>query len=98
MTAAGPVAAAVPKRRLGVRVRVVRGVITVAGPQGVQELDEVAGFVYRQIDGTRSLAELADMLRAEYAGADAETALADVAELVGDLVGAELVELRAPDG
>lgn len=98
MTAAGSVAAAVPRRRLGVRARVVGGVITVAGPQGPQELDEVAGFLYRQIDGTRTLAELAGRLRAEYAGVDAETALADVTELIADLVGAELVELRAPGG
>ena len=92
------VAAAVPRRRLGSRVRVLSGMTLVAGPRGASELDGTAAFVWRQIDGRRTVEQLAGALCAEYEGVDLPTALADVTELICELLGCEVVELTAPGG
>jgi pyrroloquinoline quinone biosynthesis protein D len=83
----------VPVRNLDTRIRKLRGTILVAGPEEVLELGETATFVWNHIDGTRTIAEIGAALASEY-DVDAETATADVAELVDDLLASEIVSLR----
>ncbi|MFF4413745.1 PqqD family protein [Streptosporangium sp. NPDC001559] len=84
---------AVPVPRLDVRVRNVGGTLTVAWGESVFELSETAGFLWKRVDGRRSLRELALLLAGEYA-VDAETALLDTAETMTALADGGLVRLR----
>ena len=83
---------AVPARRLDARVRNVGGTILVAGPREVLELTETAAFVWNRMDGERTIRALGQELSNEY-DVELETATEDVAELVDDLVAAELVDV-----
>lgn len=85
----------VPHWHLEVRIRNMRGKTLVAGPYEARELDETAAFIWRQIDGTRTIRQIAEVVASEY-DVDAGTALADVAELVADLVGCQAIEVPAP--
>lgn len=89
-TTGRPGAASVPCRRLDARVRNYRGVTLVAGPSQALELSETAAFVWRSIDDHRSVADVAALLAQEY-DVDADTALADVVDLLADLADAGLV-------
>lgn len=89
-------AGSVPRRRLDSRVRTMRGKTLVAGARQALELDETATFIWRRLDGTATVGQIAEALAAEY-DVDAETALADVIELVSDLVECEVVEF-VPSG
>jgi hypothetical protein len=82
----------VPRRRLNARVRNFRDRTMVAGSSQPLELSESAAFLWRLIDGRRSVGDLADALCAEYE-VDRDTAVADVAELVGALHDAGVVDL-----
>jgi Coenzyme PQQ synthesis protein D (PqqD) len=82
----------IPRRSLTARVRNVRGRITVAGADQPLELSDTATFLWRSIDGRRSVRDLADALCAEY-DIDRDTAMADVVELVEVLNGAGVVDL-----
>lgn len=92
--AGGPVADAdaVPQWRIDVRVRSMRKKTYVAGPSEARELDETATFIWRLMDGTRSIQQIAETVAAEYQVAPAEV-LADVRELVDELIGCEVIEL-----
>jgi coenzyme PQQ synthesis protein D (PqqD) len=83
---------AIPKRRLEVRVRAQRNRTFIALAADVRELDQVATFIWRQMDGTRSVGDIAAALSAEY-GVDEGTAVADTAEFARDLADAGFVEL-----
>jgi hypothetical protein len=82
----------VPRRSLTARVRNVRDRIMVAGADQPLELSETATFLWRSIDGRRSVGDLAAALCAEY-DIDRDTAVADVVELVDVLNRAGVVEL-----
>ena len=98
MTEAAAVqAGTVPRRRLDARVRAARGTLLVAGAGEALELDEVAAFMWKQIDGTRTVAEIADAVAGAY-DVDAGTARDDVAELLGELVEVGVVELGGATG
>lgn len=84
----------VPERRLDARVRKLPGKLLVGGPRQVLELEGTATFVWNHIDGTRTVADIARALSAEY-DVDEATATQDVAEFVGDLVEVEVVEVQA---
>jgi hypothetical protein len=71
----------VPSKRLTSRVRNYRRRTYVAGSGEPYELSDSAAVVWKLVDGHRSVGELATALCAEY-DIDAETALADVVELV----------------
>ncbi|MBB4913038.1 PqqD family protein [Streptosporangium saharense] len=86
-------AEAVPVPRLDVRVRNVGGTLTVAWGESVFELSETAGFLWKRVDGRRSLRELAGLLAGEYA-VDPETALRDTLETMTALADGGLVRLR----
>jgi coenzyme PQQ synthesis protein D (PqqD) len=87
---------AVPRRRLDSRVRTMRGKTLVAGARQALELDETATFIWRRLDGSSTVGQIAEAVVAEY-DVDRQTALADVVELVCDLVECEVVEL-VPSG
>lgn len=85
-------------RRTQVRVRTQRKRMLIATEVEARELDEVASFLWRQLDGRRSIAEVTDAVCAQYE-VDRDTALADVTEFVRDLIAANflrLVEEKAP--
>lgn len=82
----------VPTLPLNIRMRNYRGKTIVGGYQHVMELSETASFVWRQIDGTRTIADIGAMLASEYE-IDEETATADVAELLAELAANDLVQL-----
>jgi hypothetical protein len=64
----------------------------VSGPRSALALDETAGFVLRRIDGRRSVRDIAQLVAAEY-GVDIETATGDVAALIEQLAGCDVVAL-----
>jgi Coenzyme PQQ synthesis protein D (PqqD) len=87
--------AAVPQWRLEAQVRAMRGKMLVAGPEEIRELDEIATFIWRQIDGVRTVEQIAGIVSTEY-DVDAGTALADVAELLAELASCRVIDLSAP--
>jgi hypothetical protein len=95
MVAAPPIGPdSVPKRRLDARIRNVAGVVIVAGPEQALELSEVAVCAWRYADGVRTVAEIGDCLARAF-DVDRDTAVADVTELMADLVRARVVTIRA---
>lgn len=82
----------VPARTLDARIRNYGGSLMVGGPRSVLQLDEAAGFIWRRIDGRRSVLAIAELLAVEY-GVDVETATGDVADLVGQFAGCGVVTL-----
>ena len=86
-------AASVPVLRLDVRVRNGGQGLTVARQQHVYELDEVASFIWRQIDGSRTVADIGTCLAGEY-GIDAGEAAADVADALEPLVEDGLITVK----
>ena len=85
--------AAVPVRRLDARVRKVGDTLVVGRAEDVFELDEVAAFVWRQIDGERTVADLGAVLAVEY-DIDAAEAAGDVADMLEPLVAHGLITMR----
>lgn len=95
-------AGTVPRQRLDTRRRAVRGRIVLAGPRialGLEEtaleLDEIATFIWRRIDGVRTVRQLAEAVAAAY-DADLETVTDDVVELIGEFLDHQVVELVSP--
>lgn len=82
-----------PVPRLDVRVRNYRGTLYLARADEVVELTEVAAFVWRLVDGDRTVADLAAAVAAEYS-IDRDTAQADCDELVASLRAAGMLDLR----
>jgi len=78
-------------RPLNVRTRNYRGSVFVGGYQHVMELTEVAAFVWRHIDGHRTVRQLGELVATEY-DIDLLTATEDVAELLADLTDHEVLE------
>jgi hypothetical protein len=65
-------------------------VIISPGNSVMHELNDTGSFIWKQLDGQRSAAEIAALLRAEYNVAP-ETALADTEALLELLAGQHLV-------
>lgn len=86
-------AADVPVRQLDSRIRRVRGTTLLAGPQQALELNAVADYIWRQIDGIRTIAEIAEEVVREY-DIDLETAIQDVSDIVGVFARHGLVGFR----
>jgi len=89
--ASGPTFATVPSRVLNARVRNFRGKTFVAMGEQVFELTEIATLAWMSIDGSRTVADIAGIVRTEY-DVDEETAVADLCELLGTLAHAGLIE------
>ncbi|MFL7980249.1 pyrroloquinoline quinone biosynthesis peptide chaperone PqqD [Xanthomonas vasicola] len=83
-----------PALRAGVRLQHdrARNQWVLLAPERVVELDEIALVVTQRYDGTRSLAQIAQELAAEF-DADAAEIEADVIELTGTLHQKRLLRL-----
>jgi hypothetical protein len=82
----------VPRVRPGLRVRNFRGRLLIAHQEQALELSDTAAFIYRHIDGKRTVGDLGRLVAAEY-DAPVETAVEDAAELLETLHEAHIVEL-----
>lgn len=89
--------AAVPAPREGCRPRELAGETAVISPDGsiCHVLDGPGAFIWRAMDGRRSLAEITTLLCTEY-DVDAGTAAGDLLRFVDQLAGAGLIELASP--
>ena len=81
----------VPARRPDARGRRIRGRAYVGVGRRMFEVDEVALFILKQVDGRSTMREIGRRLAAEYEIPD-EEALTDSAELVSQLVAFGVVE------
>jgi len=79
--------------------RTIDGEALVVQPQDgmMNVLNDVGALVWESCDGTRTIAEIARLVRAKYDVSE-EAALADVAEFVRDLQDKGLVELDPGNG
>ncbi|GIH10811.1 hypothetical protein Rhe02_88780 [Rhizocola hellebori] len=85
--------ASVPALRLDVRVRNGGDGLMVARQEHVYELDVVASFIWRRIDGVHSVADIGTALAGEY-GIDPDEATADVAEALEPLLADGLITVK----
>lgn len=85
----------VPSPRLDTRWRNYRGKVFVARGEHAFELSEVAAFIYKSIDGQRSIRQIGEKLAAEY-DIPVDDAVSDIAELLTDLVAADVIDIKAP--
>jgi hypothetical protein len=83
----------VPQIRPGLRVRNFRGKLFVASQGQAFELSDTAAFIYRAVDGERSVAEIGRQVAAEY-GIPFDTAVEDTVELLTALNEAEVLDLK----
>jgi hypothetical protein len=81
----------VPKRRVTARIRRFRGVLMVAGPMETFELTDSAEFVFRAVDGARTVAEIGELVAETY-GVSLAEAVADISELISELVEHQIME------
>ncbi|MER8235553.1 PqqD family protein [Streptomyces sp. NPDC094049] len=84
--------ASVPTLRLDARIRNIRGKVMIAGPAQAFELSETAAFIWKQIDGSNTVAQIGRLLAAEYE-VDEATAVEDTAEVVAELAAGNIVTL-----
>lgn len=85
----------VVKRRPTVRIRNFRGTLLVARLEHSLELVDSAAFIFRSIDGKRSIKEIGDLL-ADRFEIPIDEAVSDVKEVVTDLVDYRIVECLTP--
>jgi hypothetical protein len=81
----------VPKKRVTTRVRRFRGAILVAGPAESFELTESAAFIFRAVDGSRTVAEIGALVAQTYDVPPAE-AVADATELISSLIEHQIMD------
>ena len=79
------------RRRLDARVRNHQGTLVIAGATQAFELTSVAAFVWRLLDGSRTVQEISLAVATEY-GADPAEALEDTRELLRDLLAHNVLE------
>ena len=84
----------VPKRKWSVRMRNFRGSLFVftADETTHLELNDVGRFMFRALDGRRTVAQVGELVAREYDIAP-EEATADVQEFVEELAAAAIVDL-----
>jgi hypothetical protein len=75
-------------------MRNFRGTLLVASGEHTLELTASAAFVFRCVDGTRSIGEIATCLAETY-GVSWDIAVQDVAELVDELARSDIADLDA---
>ncbi|MER5473900.1 PqqD family protein [Streptomyces sp. NPDC002935] len=83
-------AAGVPRHNLEVRIRSSQGAILLARYDQAYELPEVAAFIWRRIDGTAPVTDIAGAVSERY-GIDGPTALSDTVDMLAWLVEEKLV-------
>jgi len=84
--------AAVAERRRETRVRKYRGKLFVANGVDAFELNDVAEFIFRQVDGRRSVQQIAEHVAVTY-DIPLPRALAGTAEAVALLAGQAMLTL-----
>lgn len=84
-------AGTVPKRNLTARVRRFRGTLVVAGLEDAFELTDSAEFIFRAVDGVRTIAQIGELVAAEY-GVSLAEAVVDVSELINELVEHQIMD------
>ncbi|MGW8725180.1 PqqD family protein [Streptomyces sp. NPDC055808] len=77
---------------LNVKIRNHRGKTIVGGYQHFYELTESATFIWRQIDGVRTVADIAQVIADEY-DIDQATVVDDVVELFTELAEHEVIKI-----
>ncbi|GAA2422337.1 PqqD family protein [Streptomyces glaucus] len=82
----------VVRRRMEARVRKYRGNLFIAVRDQALELDEVAQAIFRRIDSTSTLREIAARLAEEY-DIPVDEATGDTVDFVAQLVGHGVVEV-----
>ncbi|MEV8511990.1 PqqD family protein [Dactylosporangium sp. NPDC051484] len=82
----------VPRRRLGARVRKYRGKLFVATADRALELDECAEFVFRQVDGSRTVRQIGEQVAVTY-GISLDRAVRDSAGLLVELAGHQIMDI-----
>jgi hypothetical protein len=83
----------IPRRRVDTQVRKFRGKLLVAGRnRQAFELSETAEFIFRQIDGKRTIKEIGGMVAEEF-GAPLEMAVDDCAELIAELTEGKAIDV-----
>jgi len=81
----------IPKRRANVRARKFRGQLLVSINEETFELSDSAEFIFRGINGKRSVRELGVLLADQYT-IPVDAAVADVSELLDSLVRSDILE------
>lgn len=84
----------VVRRRMEVRTRKYRGKLYIAVQDQALELDEIAQAIFRRIDGTSTLLEIAAGLAEEYE-VPVEEAATDTVDFAAQLLGHGVVEVVA---
>ncbi len=80
----------VPRLALDIRCRNFRGKLIVARGDVALELDEVGATIFKWIDGTSTIDDLANQVVSEY-GIPYEQALEDCDEFISELVASGVV-------
>ncbi|MEU7765562.1 PqqD family protein [Nocardia sp. NPDC049190] len=83
---------ATPRLRLTARMRKFRGRLLVASQEHNLELSESAEFIFRSIDGMRTVSQIGAMVAERY-DIPADMATDDVADLIDELVEACVVDV-----
>lgn len=83
----------VPRRCMEARMRKFRGTLFIANASLAFELDEVAEFIFRQLDGRKTVREIGELLAGDY-DVSVEQATADIAELLDELAENGMVEVN----
>jgi Coenzyme PQQ synthesis protein D (PqqD) len=81
----------IPKRRTNVRARKFRGQLLVSINEETFELSDSAEFIFRGVNGSRSVQEIGVLLAEKYA-IPVEVAVGDVSELLDALAGSDILE------
>ncbi|MFE9403422.1 PqqD family protein [Streptomyces sp. NPDC006530] len=77
---------------LNVKIRNHRGKTIVGGYQHFFELTESAAYIWRQIDGNRTVTDIARLIAEEY-DIDQETVIEDVVELFTELAEHDVIKI-----
>ncbi|MEN3304951.1 MAG: hypothetical protein V7603_1153 [Micromonosporaceae bacterium] len=90
--------ARVPKRKWSVRMRNFRGplVVFTADETTRLELNDVGRFMFRAMDGVRTVVQIGELVAQEY-DIPPEEAIADVQEFAEELAEANIVDLLPAD-
>ncbi|GAA2219362.1 MULTISPECIES: PqqD family protein [Streptomyces] len=82
----------VPRLGLAARFRRFRDKTLIAVGPNAMELSDSAAFILACVDGQRSVAAIGALLAEEY-GIDVDEAVADAADLIGQLADVEVLDL-----
>ncbi|MFG2531016.1 PqqD family protein [Streptomyces sp. NPDC048516] len=81
----------VPRRALGIRIRLVKGDFMLGVEDEALHLTGPARLIYAALDGRRGVADVARLVADEY-GIDEQEALADVRDFLDDLTDRGIIE------